>query len=147
MTMSVEEYMRSAERARILARVVEMDPADMHSRIALGNLRRQGLDVTDPEWVLGFDPAALPEPSSASSSAADVPAGPAGGDEWAESMLEEALGFISVGLHDRAIPLLEIVLHMQPDNDVVRSWLFALNAERGGPRPNADATLRIELRR
>jgi len=57
--MSVEEYMRSAERARILTRVVEMDPTDIHSRVVLGNLRRQGLDVSDPEWVLGFDPESL----------------------------------------------------------------------------------------
>lgn len=141
--MSVEEYMRSAERARILTRVVEMDPTDIHSRVALGNLRRQGLDVTDPEWVLGFDPESLvpavnPAPAEARGTV---------GDEWIESMMEEALGFISVGLHERAIPLLEVVLRMQPDNDVVRSWLFALNADRGAARTDPNATLRIELPR
>ncbi|RLB56470.1 MAG: hypothetical protein DRJ42_03280 [Deltaproteobacteria bacterium] len=147
MTMSVEEYMRAAERARILARVVEMDPTDIHSRVALGNLRRQGLDVTDPEWVLGFDPESLVDAAGPGPEEVSAPAGGAAGDEWVESMMEEALGFISVGLHERAIPLLEVVLRMQPGNDVVRSWLFALNADRGVTRTDPNATLRIELPR
>lgn len=152
MTMSVEEYVRAVERSRILMRVVEEDPSDVEARIALANLRRLGLDVPDYEWLLGFDPAILSEPPPPpvpeplpeveSTSLPDV-------DEWAEPILEEAMGFISVGLKDRAVPLLEIVLHMQPDNDVARSWLFALKAEseRVGPKPSPDETLRIQLPR
>jgi hypothetical protein len=152
MTMSVEEYVRAVERSRILMRVLEDDPSDLDARLALANLRRLGLDVPDYEWLLGFDPKVLsepppplppvPEPEPAHDTLPGV-------DEWAEPILEEAMGFISVGLKERALPLLEIVLHMQPDNDVARSWLFALKAEseRDGPSPSPDETLRIQLPR
>ncbi len=162
MTMSVEEYARSVERSRILMRLVEEDPSDLDARLALANLKRLGLDVPDYEWLLGFDPAALVKasPDQTARRNAAAPALPElddditspslpGVDEWAEPILEEAMGFISVGLKARAVPLLEIVLHMQPDNDVARSWLFALKAEgeRIGPQPSPDETLRIQLPR
>jgi len=143
--MSVEEYVRSVERARVLGRIVEADPADVEARLALANLRRAGLDVVDYEWVLGFDPAELDQPAPVP---LELEPAASGTDEWAESIMEEALGFISVGLKERALPLLEIVLHMRPDDDVARSWLFALKAEtEEADRPDADATLRIDLRR
>jgi hypothetical protein len=155
LTMSVEDYFRWVERAQILAKMVAADPTDIEARVTLGKLRRQGLDVPDPEWVLGFDPEVLsilppppppaPEPPARDGSTAEPLAKSA--DEWADSILEEALGFISVGLKARALPLLEIVLHMQPENDVARSWLFALKADTGGERMSPDATLRIELPR
>jgi len=151
---TIDELFRAYERARLLERVLDEDPADIEALRAYAELVSAGLDVSDPVLVHGFTPEDArgvdgePEP---------VPATPLA-DEWTDKMIEEAAGYASAGFVDHAIDLLEAVLHIRPDHDVARARLFALEAKRTAPpRPDpestvrmaalsADATLRIVLR-
>jgi hypothetical protein len=144
--MTAAEIYRAAERARVLARIVETDPTDVEAKVSLALLRQQGLALDDPEWVLGFRPDELPAPDAPHPIAAPAPNADER-DPWIAAMLGEANGYANVGLLDRAIDLLEAVLRMSPSHDVARARLFALEVRRlGGEGRSADDTLRIPPR-
>ena len=138
--LTPEQYWETVERARVLSRLVAKDPSDLDARLSLALLRRDGFDVEDPAWVLGFTPRE-PEPAS-------VPIREETGDEWVERAIIESRGFAAVGLVDRAIDLLETVLRMQPENDRARAFLFELEMRRlaAATGSSADDTLRIRPR-
>ena len=94
--LTPEQYWETVERARVLSRLVAKDPSDLDARLSLALLRRDGFDVEDPAWVLGFTP---PQPSTPTEpEATSVPHCEVTGDEFewfvgGQSKLEGAAYF------------------------------------------------------
>lgn len=150
--VSVKDYCAAAERARVLARLVEEDPHDEHALHALEELRRDGFDV-DVEFVLGFTPADLMVDTRPVPLATVAPEEALCDEaldedrEWVLRLMSEAVAFANVGLADRALERLEVVLRMDPTNDIARARLFALTADQVEHLPGrGDETLRIACR-
>jgi tetratricopeptide (TPR) repeat protein len=73
--MRISEYSAAAERARVLSRLLELDPTDEEAQQALAELQREGIGAIDPQFILGLTPeeeAAL----EASAQAGSAPACP-----------------------------------------------------------------------
>jgi uncharacterized protein (DUF2236 family) len=129
----VSDYFATAERARVLSRVLESDPRDREARAAFVELRRNGFDL-DAEYVLGFALGDCVEHASDGPDAA-----------WTARLMDEATAFATVGLYAQAAETLHTLLRLDPKHEVARAWLHDLVARSARAPRRADETLRIEI--